>query len=339
MSRARSYRFGPDVRLRVNGAVLARRHFEAEFGDGHDDAGDDADVEVEVSFGLRTRPEWGVGGGHKTARWRVSLGDPGDLPLRASVRIAGGPPSFALSLIQGYFVEPLVGVALARAGSVALPSAGLVEDGKALVLMGRSRSGKSSVSVRALAEGRPVLGDDQVVIGADGCCWPFPRRLRVYSDIRETAPIAWSRMPRSTRAALSARRATKWLSLGYVAPSLVLAPSKLGRVRRPSSLPAGRLVVVERATDVHQVVSRRRDVAWAVDAARDTLIDQRKVFMSAAGYSWQQELASVLDREARTLYEALAGLDVEHLRLPATWPARRAVDALDAHLRGIGVIP
>lgn len=176
----REYAFGPVVRLGVRGSARARAHFDREYGPAAGAAGT-PEVAADVRFALPARraADLATAGGHKTARWRVVLGDPHERPLQVGISVTGGPPGFALSLVQGYYVEPLVAVALARAGFVALPSAGVLSGDGALVVMGRSGSGKSSVSVRALAGGRAILGDDQVVVAADGGCWPYPRRLRL----------------------------------------------------------------------------------------------------------------------------------------------------------------
>ena len=328
------YPFGPGVALDIRGPAVVLRHFDAEFGSSVlPDTQPQVEVEIKYVFGRR-RPEPGRGG-HKTALWHISLTPPDRSPLRATIQIAGGPPSFALSLVQGYFVEPLVAFALARAGFVALPSAGIEAEDGALVLMGKSRSGKSSLSVRAIAAGRPVLGDDQVIVDASGSCRPYPRRLRVYPDIRETAPAGWAALPRGTRSALTARRAVKRLTRGLVAPSLAVAQGQFGASRRPPEMPIRRLAVIERADGIDALAVETRDGEWAVEAARDILADQRRAFLKRAGAPWTEHLPTVLDAEARILAQAWSGLEVEHVRVPGYWPAAQAVGALEARLRTI----
>src|SRR5215217_3822994 len=103
--RVADYRFAESVRLRISGPERALRHFDAEYGEVPVPPGSagEPDVEVRIGFGLRAQPIAGgatVTGGHKTARWTVGLGRPDAHPLRASIVLAGGPPSFALSLVQ-----------------------------------------------------------------------------------------------------------------------------------------------------------------------------------------------------------------------------------------------
>jgi hypothetical protein len=323
------YTFGPAVRLSVTGAARARSHFNREYGPAF--ACSRPDVEADVGFSLR-RPGGAGRGGHKTARWTVSLSDPAERTLLARISLGGGPPSFALSLVQGYYVEPLVGIALARAGSVALPSAAVVGSDGALVIMGRSRSGKSSVSVRQLAAGRALLGDDQVVIGGGGSCWAYPRRLRVYPDIRDTAPEAWTRLRAGTRRTLLARAAVRRATRGYVAPSLAVAASDLGPAPLPADrVPVAGLLVVER-TDATSLQESERDAEWAVPQALELLAAQRERFAVLAGNRWRALLRDTAACERAVIAAWLDGVPVTHLAIPRSLSAPAAVGVLAARV-------
>lgn len=325
----REYAFGPVVRLSVGGSARARAHFDREYGPAAG-AGGTPEVDADVRFALPARgaADLPTAGGHKTARWRVGLSDPGATPLRVRIVVSGGPPSFALSLVQGYYVEPLVGVALTRAGFVALPSAGFAAADGALVIMGRSRSGKSSVSVRALARGQSVLGDDQVVIAGDGGCWPYPRRLRLYPDVEATAPDAWRRLSAATRRSLRLRGLLRRATRGYVAPSLAVPASELGSGAAPGRVPAARVVVVERSSEVGALTEEPRDAGWAAREAGVLLADQRRRLSAAADPHWRAALEDAEAREAEILHAWLARLPITHLRIPAAWDAPTAVSAL-----------
>ena len=325
----RCYAFGPAVRLAVAGSARARAHFEREYGPAT--AAGPPQVAADLRFGRAPAGPL-VAGHHKTARWRVALGSPGAQPLRVAIGIAGGPPSFALSLVQGYYVEPLVAVALSRAGLVALPSAGVVGRGGALVIMGRSGSGKSSLSVRALAGGARILGDDQVIVAGDGRCWPYPRRLRLYPDVRYTAPEAWRRLGASTRRTLRARQAIRWATRGFVAPSLAVPASELSVPLGAEPVPASRLVVVERAADAQALSEHEREAGWAAREAAEVLAAQRTRFAGAADERWRAELRRVAAHEAEILRAWLDPLPITQLRIPRAWDAPTAVTALAARL-------
>ena len=80
-------------------------------------------------------------------------------------------------------------------------AAALDRDGKALILFGAAGAGKTTLSARAAAGGIRSLGDDQVIVDASPVCWPFPRRMRLYPDLKVTAPEAHALLPARDRAA------------------------------------------------------------------------------------------------------------------------------------------
>ncbi len=337
--RAADHLFAGDVRLRVHGSPAVLRHFDAEYGEATAPPAD-AHPDVDVRFRWGTRPAslpgWTVvSGGYKTARWRVALRSPDEAPLRAEFTIAGGPPSFVLSLVQGWFVEALVAVALARSGRVALPAAGFAHGGGVTVLMGRAGAGKTTLTARMLAAGQTVLSDDQVVLDAEGSVWRYPRRLRLYPDIERTAPAAWARLRPPTRAALLLRRQVRRLSRGYVAPSFAVPTTEVGPTVECGPLPVRSLLMVNRSVDDTLTVTQR-EPAWVVEQAGLVLADQRVRLSRDVGHPWQQALDATLTAETQTVAEAFAAIPATEVRVPRSWGAERSVDALQAQL---GLIP
>jgi hypothetical protein len=315
------YAFHPGVGLRVEGPAYARRHFLREYGPA---AAEGEGAAVEIDFGSQLPDDTTVvTGRYKTVRWRVALSDPDAERLRATIALTGRPRSFALSLVQGWFVEPLVSLAAAHAGQVLLPAAAVEEAGGALLLMGASGAGKTSVSARALAAGRPVVGDDQVLLGADGRCRRLPRRLRLYHDLSDTAPDAFARLPFRARTTLRARGALDRLSRGFIRPSLAVDAAVLGRPAN-GPLPVQRIVVVARRHDIDDVVSAPGDSESVVSEALQLLDAQRERLPGRAG-----------GEERAILTSAFADVPVEQLALPSAWPAGRAIGALAARL-GVG---
>ncbi|MBV8941437.1 MAG: hypothetical protein JO321_07290 [Solirubrobacterales bacterium] len=333
------YAFGPAVRLEVEGSRLARSHFAAEFGPQLADDVMEPDLKVIVRLASHPRlPGASVtgGGGYKTARWRLALSDPDSRPLRAVLGLFGAPASFALSLVQGYVVEPLVAIALARAGFIALPSAGVAGEDGAILLMGRSGSGKSSVCMRLVARGVAVLSDDQIVLDRRGGCWPYPRRFRVYPDLRETATAAWTTLPPRARRALALRRAASRLTRGYVAPSLAVSPAVLGAVAIRGPVAACRLVVIQRDPAVAQLTARERHADWLLFEARASLLEQRAHLAALVGTSWREAINAAVEAELSTFRAAASAVSVTEVVLPQGWNAPRAIAALDDYLVGLG---
>jgi hypothetical protein len=333
-SGAQRFAFGRGIALSLEGKPGVMRHFEAEYGPAAvPAAGDSADVVVVFEDGR----ELGDGdltlrGGYKTARWQVALSSPGEHPLRARIALAGRPLSFGLSLVQGYFVEALLAVAAARKGQVLLPSAAIEQNGGALLLMGPSRSGKSSLSARALAGGRTVLGDDQVLVDARARCWPFPRRLRVYSDLRETAPMAYARLPAAIRAGLAGRKAVRRLTRGYIAPPVRVSFSQLGQRAAPASLPIVRVVLVERSRTAESLMDAALEIDSAIAHAVDLLERQRAHLESARDDAWAESLRRTRADEASILQETFAKAPLQHLLVPEQWGAAHAVTTLAREL-------
>lgn len=330
----RRYAIRPEVRLTVRGCRAALRHFEAEYGaKATDGAGGEA--EVEVVFGeaapgpAATRP---LAGGHKSVRWQVGVSDPGEVPLRATIELAGRPLSFVLSLVQGYFVEPLLSLATAARGYVLVPAAALVGEDGAVLLMGRSGSGKSSLSARALAAGQTVLGDDQVLLDRAGTLYAYPRRMRFYSDLARTAPSAYRRLGRTARAGLVARGAVRALSRGYVAPPIRLSPRELGPPPAAEAVPLSRVAVVERVADAGAVRATEVESEEAVRLAHELLDAQRAHIGRLDEAGWPAALADARAAEDEMLGSALADVSIERLSVPSAWDSRTAIDGLAARL-------
>lgn len=325
----------PGLCISIAGSREARRHFRAEYGAALS-APTDPPVEEEVratfSDARGVAVEDRAEGRHKTVRWSVALGEPGARPLAAQIAIRGRPRRFALSLVQGFVVEPLVSVAAARAGLVMLPAGALLSGGAAVILLGRSGAGKTSLVARALAADRPALGDDQILLTRDGGVRPWPRRLRVYPDIRMTAPAAVRRLSPGRRAVLVALAALRRATRGWVAPSLPLRWQELGAEPVAGPVPAGRVIVLERAGEADAVSTKplRGDAVAAL--AREILAEQRARFEALAGAVWREALADTVRREHALLAPVLGRLPAERWRVPVSWSASRAIPAVAARL-------
>lgn len=324
------YGFGPDLVLSVRGDRRARAHFRAEYASAALTT-DSSVPAVQATVGShahagrargRTR-EGELRGTHKLAWWRASLPvTPEADAMRVAVDVRG---PLGLALVQSYILEPLVSLAAVRAGYVLLPSAAIARDGEALLLIGRSRSGKSSLAALALAAGRRILGDDQVLIAPDQDCRPFPRRLRLYPDLARTAPAAFAALGPSARRTLAGLGRVKSVTRGFVAPPLRISASALGAGTSPLGLPIGEVVVIQRAavdTLSSESLGRRDLVAEACDVLRS----QRSAIFSLAGV--EAGFAPVLADEGALIARAFASASARRVLVPDSWPAERAVGTL-----------
>ncbi|MBV9581904.1 MAG: hypothetical protein JO057_25260 [Chloroflexi bacterium] len=248
--------------------------------------------------------------------------------MRVAVDVRG---PLGLALVQSYILEPLVSLAAVRAGYVLLPSAAIAREGQAVLLIGRSGSGKSSLAALALATGRQILGDDQVLIMPGQDCGPFPRRLRLYPDLAQTAPAAFAALRPSARHTLAGLGQLRSLTRGFVAPPLRISASALGGGVSPLCLPIGEVIVIQRAA-VDALSSEPLGQRELAAEAADVLLRQRSAIFSVAGV--KAAFASVLADEGAFIARAFASVSARRVVVPNSWPAERAVGAL-AHEVGL----
>jgi hypothetical protein len=323
-----SFVFGNGVSLAIDGPRRALDHFTAEYGPNRQ-AIEFHDADVQVHIERPPYEELREIGGYKTARWRIAMGSAHEERLTVSIALLSVPASFGLSLVQGYFVEPILEMAFTRRGQLLAPAAGYVIGDSACLLVGASRSGKSSLMVRALGEGIRILGDDQVIISSRATVLSFPRRLRVYADIRNTAFHAYRAFPVRLKIALRGLEALSRSTAGWVTPPVRIQASALGPQPATLELPLRRLYVIDRD---EQAVGPRRS---AVEAGRLvdeilTLLDRQRerLIPLLVDRPWADLLQRVRSEESVILKQALAEVSAERLVVPSHWKARRAIDHL-----------
>jgi len=269
---------------------------------------------------------------HKSLWWDARLDLADGHPSRLVIALHGRPRWFGLSLVQGYLVEPCLSLLAPADGAVLVPAAGIVRDGGVDLLIGRSRTGKSSLSVRALAAGLPVLGDDQVVVLANGTCLRFPRRLRVYDDLRRTAPRAAAQLPLRYRAGLVARRVARLATGGRVAPSLALPASALG-TRATVAAPLRRVILLTRGAEVDRPTLVEATLDEALARVAEVLGEQRSRLSATIGPSLAPALTTCDQLEATVLRSAFGSASIMAVNVPASMEAGSAVTGLAQLLR------
>jgi hypothetical protein len=327
------YRFLPQLRLAMIGPPGDVRHFDQEYAASLATGNDEADVVVRIGGPSALRGSGRdlrsmAAGGHKTVRWQVTFGDPSVRPIEADISLGGWPRSFALSLVQGYFVEGLVSLAAPGAGRVLLPAAALARSDSAVLLLGPSGAGKSSVAARMMASRRRVIGDDQVLVDGAGLCSPFPRRMRFYADLAETAPDAFRALAPFTRLRLRTRGLIDRLTKGYVRPSLAVDPRELASRHDPRSATIDRILIIEPRAPVGQLEQVSAETSDALAAAGRILELQRARLWSTAPPDWRAVISKTAELEQDILLAGFGGARIERLRIPAAWSAIQAVDAL-----------
>lgn len=323
------YLQGPGLALAICGGSVARGYFAREYGEVATDGAQSTAALLEATFARPGEEPHGdalLDGRHKLARWqvRVRIGDDGPVDVRAHVR---GP--FGLPLVQSLVVEPLLGFVAARRDLALIPGALLLdENGRGVLAVGGSGSGKTSLAARAIAAGREVLADDRVFIDAGASGSRYVRRMRLYPDIAQTAPAAWAALEPAARAKLRAVTLVRAASRGAFAPPVAVAQRELAAT--------GRLV----ATQIDRVLLLRRhdgDAALLMSATATAAADEiaerlreDRAALDVAGL--REELRSLALRDRAIVASALRSATIERLEIPRAWPASRAVQRLGAEL-------
>jgi hypothetical protein len=331
------YRFDAGVTLSIRGQRRARTYFRAEYGpaalsqDAEKPAVPAVDVLIGSRFGEGTGTTAGhreLLGAHKLARWRALVPVTPELgTMRLAVAVRG---PLGLALVQSSVIEPLISLAAVRAESVLLPGAAIAQGERTVLLIGRSRTGKTSLAARALGSGLRVLGDDQIIINADRECLPFPRRLRLYPDLSRTAPTAFAALQPSVRTKLAALGRVNALTRGFVAPPVSVSPSAFGANGNASvRVLIGEVVVVRRAR-VDALTLEDLDPGELAAEADDVLTGQRSELFKVPGVRDAYE--ALLDHERAIIACALAASPARRVLVPDSWSSERAVSALAGEL-------
>jgi hypothetical protein len=328
------YCFGPGLTVSIRGERRPRAYFRAEYASAARTASPEVPA-VEAVIGARVRGAADVTtgepellGAHKLARWRASVPVRPEVDtMRVAVAVRG---PLGLALVQSHVIEPLVSLAAVRAGLVLLPGAVIAQGDRTLLLLGRSRSGKTSLAARALASGLRVLGDDQVIINADRECLPFPRRLRLYPDLSRTAPTAFAALRPSVRTRLAALGRVNALTRGFVAPPVSVSPSAIGTdATGPVRLLIGEVVVVHRAR-VNALTLEPLDAEELAVETDDVVMRQRAEIFGVPGVRAAYE--TLLAHERAIISCALAAAPARRVLVPDSWTSEQAVGALAREL-------
>ena len=214
-----TYLFPSGVSLRIHSAqaeLLA--HFRGEYGEGATEAQGPPDVEVYAGrAAVASSPDPGLlangfAGRHKILRWRVGVAG---IDQDTTIVAFEGGGQMVISFLQTFYVEPLLRLKFAERGHTLVHAACVVRDGRSVLFPAGSAVGKSTLTLQHAAAGQPVQGDNYVILSPDGRTLAFPRRMRIYSDLRSTAPEVFRQLPAAEQRRLRVAAIVKRLSAGY----------------------------------------------------------------------------------------------------------------------------
>jgi hypothetical protein len=185
---------------------------------------------------------WQIGPGriyrgysHKIARWRAEIS--GLHAPETLLRVAGNPFSYLVFPFETIY--QLILYKLGRAGLAFVHALGVVRNGEAKLLIGRSGIGKSSLGARFLRDGHRLLGDDTVLLDAGGRVYAFPIPIGLRAGTMRGYGV---RMRASDYLVLFVTKSIKLASLGRINLFFKLPALRLGRDRLAESAPLGHAI-------------------------------------------------------------------------------------------------
>ncbi len=219
LSNQRDYRFPSGVTLRLQSnqrAVLS--HIDAEYGSVLAEAPGKPDIEVYAGHtAIASSPQPGefnqaYEGRHKTVSWRVAVSSLEEETTRV---LFEGRGQLVISFLQTFYIEPLLRLKLLKRDHALVHAASLANGDGSVLFPAGSGVGKSTLMLRHAASGKQVQGDNYVILTSQGHTLPFPRRLRIYSDLAAVSPDIFGRLPSPERWRLRVAGLIRRFSLGY----------------------------------------------------------------------------------------------------------------------------
>ena len=129
----------------------------------------------------------------------------GPLELRCS-------PDFPVAPLFRTVVRPALQVAAARRGAVAVHSAAVEVDGRAVLVAGWSESGKTETALALMEQGAGWISDKWTLLGGDGAASAFPVNVGVRRWVLPHLPRLAAALPPASRAQVGAAGAAAWLT-------------------------------------------------------------------------------------------------------------------------------
>ena len=341
----RNYEFLSGIAVRL---VTPRKdilaHFDGEYGRMAVTNDCDAQIAVHVDAdhvdvsGDERAQVFSPRGRHKTITWKITASAPLDDPTTV---VFEGSGTMAISFLQTFYLEPLLRLKFLQAGYALVHGCGIAEGNEAVLFVGESGVGKTSLALHHAMSGGLVQGDNYVILGPDGATYPFYRRLRIYSDLAQANPRAYQRLPLGERLQLQRNGLIKRLSLGFAdmprrldirqfasgckgAPAARLRALFLLTAHKGADLTAPKPLGVEQAIDRILQVS-------ASEASR-----LRDIFGSTPAPHVRERLAHFDELERTLLRRALSDITIAEILVPRV----ADLDALGRNIRSLaGVDP
>jgi hypothetical protein len=269
-------------------------------------------------------------------------------------------PGFPLGPLFRRLVRPALQAAM-RPGAVAVHSASVELDGRALVIAGWSESGKTETALALMEQGASWLTDKWTIVGADGTASGFPVNVGVRRWVLPYLPQLAAALPRAPRAQVALAGAAAVASGplrhrgqrgGAVRAAAAAAERVVGLLDRAAltqseirvaygqdddparRVPVGTVVLLTTVpgsdVSVGEVRPDRAAARLALTGAYERydwyqLQDRQRYAQAAAGEDPRQR---DIEAERRILEPVLAGVRLLHVRAPFPADPTRVVRAI-----------
>ena len=309
----RLYEFPPGIGVRIVAASSAAlSYFDAEYGRLANDGCPDLRLDVYVGkYGriVESLPsgasDWVVHRRrHKLTRWTIGFSGLEEERTRVAFE---GQGLMVLPYLQNFYLEPLLRIKFLQAGHALVHGSSLIKGANSVLFPGGSRVGKTSLTLQQALKGKAIQGDNCVIVTPKGQTFAFPRRLRIYSDLRRTYPDAYHRLRLRERIRLRLANLLKDLSFGYANPAT--------RLGIQTFVPDCTIRPIARLHSIFVLTSHgRSELVGPIPLGLDELVEKVQAHSFAEGRWLAEALAPYLGRhpESRLLRAAEIEREILH---------------------------
>jgi hypothetical protein len=275
-------------------------------------------------------------------------------------------PGFPVVRLVSSLIRPTIQVGMLLRDTATVHATSVEIDGSAILVAGWSESGKTETGLALMERQARFLSDKWTAVSTDGTAAPFPISIGVRRWVLPYLPTLRGAMPRRS----SARFLAAGLARGVATPILrgrgrgrltglvaqaaqqglaladrvALSPSELRNVygQRDDAtrrLPIRMIVVLTTVPAGRSPRVQRADAEWVIERLVRAAAFERRAY-----FAWQERAAYAfpsrwtdpfvwVDRERRTLHQALGSVEFLHVEAPFPTDPRPIADIVRESLR------
>lgn len=251
---------------------------------------------------------------HKlAARWyyRIELSDSG-----VELDVIGNQT--AISMVHHMMLHPSLRWLASQRRTLFLHAAGVMRNGRSLLISGFGGTGKTTTSSTLLAHGSPewqMLGDDYVIIGPDGQSYSHATRAHVYLDLTRRFPELWTRLTGPERLRLRRNWALRRISGGRIKIPVRVELGRMwpGRKLAASAEPAALLLLRTSNSMLPKLEPVSSSLTAVDEMLRNNFHEARHFIKLVGGGKWVDQW---MERERGLITNLIRHVPAFELHLP-----------------------